>query len=450
MRVLLVSVNRCSVPYPVYPLGLDYVAASIAPGHRATLLDLRVDEPEPALAQAIAEVKPQVVGVSIRNIDNTDVSNRLHFVEEARSAVEAIRQATDAVVVLGGAGFTLFPAELMARIGADYGIVGEGERLAPLLDALESGQDGRSLPGVVVNDEAHAVRWPEPWRGAFDRVLPSAEGVAGDYIRTGGMLNLQTKRGCPHRCIYCTYPLIEGTRIRRFEPREVARTARALQDAGARYLYITDSVFNADIEHNLAVADALISAGVSVPWGAFFAPVAVPDDYYPRLVEAGLSHVEFGTESLSPPVLRAYRKAFTVDGVLEAHRAACAAGAYVAHYFVLGGPGETPETVAETLDRVESLSKSVFFFFCGMRIYPNTPLAAYAYKQGQLDPDRSLLEPVYYHAPGLTPEALVATVRERAKGRRGWIVGSGGPQTARLIARRYARGYSGPLWENLI
>ena len=150
-------------------------------------------------------------------------------------------------------------------------------------------------------------------------------------------------------------------------------------------------------------------------------------------------------ESLSDAVLQAYRKPFRVGQVFEAHAAAMAAGLYVAHYILLGGPGETPSTMVETLERLERLDKCALFFFCGMRS-SQTDLYEIHVKtgsQGHLAMfwNRSL--PV---AQDLRPRAL-DRVQERAGGRLNWIIGDGGEQTAGIISKMHARGYSGPLWE---
>jgi radical SAM superfamily enzyme YgiQ (UPF0313 family) len=447
MKVLLVSTNRLTVPFAVYPLGLDHVAGAIADRHQVQLLDLGADRRPDALPNALRELRPDVVGISMRNVDNTDVAMPVAFLDDVRAAVDAVRRNSSARIVLGGSGFGIFPAEILAAVDADCGIVGEGERLGLLLDAWKRGADIAQVPGVVVRD-GPVVR-PEPWDGPRPRALPPAGATVEHYLRGGGMLNLQTKRGCPHACTYCTYPLLEGHRLRPFPPPEVARTARALQDAGARFLFFADSTFNVDPEHNLAVAEAMRGAGVTVPWSAFFAPSAPPPDYYRRLAACGLTHVEFGTESLSAPMLAAYGKWFTPDDVRAAHDAALAAGLHVAHYFLLGGPGETDSTLAETLEGADRLPRCVRFFFASVRIYPGTPLHALAVGQGAIPADRSLLEPCFYRGTLAAVEILRRT-RERARGRLDWIVGSADERLTKLATRLYARGATGPLWERLI
>jgi radical SAM superfamily enzyme YgiQ (UPF0313 family) len=264
------------------------------------------------------------------------------------------------------------------------------------------------------------------------------------------MLNLQTKRGCPFQCIYCTYPHIEGRRLRLMDPASVADTAKALEDAGAKYFFIVDSAFNADIAHSLAVAEQFRNKGVSIPWGAFLAPLQMPGTYFDTLERAGLTHVEFGTESLSDRVLQAYGKPFRRQWVLEAHGQAKDAGLHIAHYFLLGGPEETSETLETTLSHIDKLKKSVLFLFCGMRIYPRTPLYDRALEEGRIGPEQNLLKPVFYASSAIGRDTIIARVKQKAEGRVNWVVGSGGDEAGALVERMYRKGYTGPLWEFLI
>jgi len=449
MKILLISANTLKVPYPVYPIGLDHVAASIHGRHRVRIEDLNVLEDIGGLADSIREFEPDLIGISLRNIDNTDTTDPVGFIGGYRTVMETVRQVSTAPVVLGGSGFTLFPRRVLAELGADFGIVGEGERLNLLIDALESGQDPNGLPGLILPD-AEEIPFPAPWTGER-KLRPGYQAThLSWYLKHSAMLNLQTKRGCPFRCIYCTYPLIEGRTLRLVAPSDAAATALALESSGARYLYITDSSFNADINHSLEVARAFKKAGLTIPWGAFFTPLTLPDGYFETLAEAGLKHVEFGTDSLSDAVLRFYGKPFTVDQVSAAHEAALAAGRHVAHYFLLGGPGETLQTLEETLANIDKLRRTVLFLFCGMRIYPHTALFHQCAEKGHLGAETDLLEPVFYHGGDIDDNAIQQRVIEKAAGRVNWVIGAGGEATAATLDRMYEKGFSGPLWEYLI
>lgn len=449
MRILLISANTLRVPYPVYPIGLDHVAASIHHRHQVRVDDLNVLGGPDRLLDSIRQFEPELIGISLRNIDNTDTTDPVGFIGGYRAVVATVRQASKAPVVLGGSGFTLFPQRVLAELGADYGIAGEGERLNGLIDALEADQDPTELPGVITPD-AQEIRLPSPWTGKRHPRPGYPATHLSWYLKHGAMLNLQTKRGCPFRCIYCTYPLIEGHNLRLVAPTDAAQTALALEADGARYLYITDSSFNADIDHSLEVARAFRQAGLTIPWGAFFTPMTLPEGYFESLAEAGLKHVEFGTDSLSDAVLRSYGKPFRVEQVLAAHEAALAAGRHVAHYFLLGGPGETMQTLEETLTHIDTLRKTVLFLFCGMRVYPHTALFHQCAQQGQLEMESDLLEPVFYRDGTIDDDAIQRRVAEKAAGRVNWVIGAGGEATAATLDRMYAKGFSGPLWEYLI
>ena len=447
MKILLISANTVTEPYPVYPLALDYVAGAIADNHEVRIADIHTHNGE-RLADEIRQFSPDIIGISLRNVDTTDTTNPKGFIGSYRTLTETIQKHSDAVIILGGSGLTIFPNEMMKALDADYGIMGEGERITRLIDAIENHQDVSGIPGIITRDASSPM--PTPWEKNIVRKFNQKADYLAYYLQNGGMLNLQTKRGCHFNCIYCTYPHIEGRQLRLVDPAAVAETARRLESAGAKYLYMTDAVFNSDSVHNIAVARALKKAGVTIPWGAFFAPLNPPADYYKILADSGLTHVEFGTESLSDRVLRSYQKPFKVSHVMAAHRAAVDAGLYVAHYLLLGGPAENRESLDKTLQNIDKLDRTVIILFCGVRIYPYTPLYRIAVKEGQISDADSLLEPVFYRAAGIGPDEIIGRVAKLAQSRPNWVVGAGNPNTAKGISKLYQHGYTGPLWERLI
>jgi radical SAM superfamily enzyme YgiQ (UPF0313 family) len=448
MRVLLLSANTFLEPHPVYPLGLDYVARAVEDAHEVRILDANLLAGDRALEDELRAFRPEVVGISLRNVDNASPMATQSFLAHARRMVDTVRVAGEPVVVLGGSGFSLFPSLLLEELGADYGIVGEGERLADLLRSLQKGEAHAALPGVMAR--GRALERPEPLPGPPVRLDPAGSPHTAFYLKNGGILNFQTKRGCPFRCIYCTYPLLEGNRMRLFDPDETGRTARGLEQAGARFLYVTDSVFNAHEEHSLAVAESLKRAGVTIPWGGFFSPGISSPNYFSRLAECGCTHVEFGTESLSREMLCTYEKPFRTEDVMLAHARALKAGLFVSHYFLLGGPGETGQTVAETLERIEDLPRSVFFFFCGIRVHPGTRVHTVALQEGSIGPQDTLLAPVFYTPRGISLAGINEQLDAAARGRSNWITPRASERIARITRRLYALGHKGVLWERMI
>ena len=446
MNVLLISPNTLIVPYPVYPIGLDYVAGSLGERHQVQIADLNVlDRDE--LALIITTFQPDIIGLSIRNIDNTEAGNPLFFIDEHKKLVGWLREKCKAPIVGGGAGFTILPHDIFDALGLDYGIIGEGERFKELIDALDGKLSLSNISGLIIASQKSTPT--APWTGRIQRQKAQND-HSQFYLEHGGMLNLQTKRGCSFRCIYCPYPHIEGRKHRLVDPDDVAEMALNLQKKGAKYIFITDSAFNSEVSHSLKVAEAFKTHGLSIPWGGFFAPIKLPANYFSTMKDCGLKHVEFGTESLSATMLKNYRKPFSPSDVIAAHNQAVEAGLHTAHYFLLGGPGETEKTVEETLSNIEELKKTVFFFFTGIRIYPHTGLYNIAMKEGKISDTTNLLKPFYYESDAISHDMIEKQVITRADQRINWIVGSGGDEAAITVSKMHKRGYSGPLWEFLI
>jgi hypothetical protein len=152
MRLLIVSANRIRQPVTVFPFGACLVAeAAERAGHQVRLLDLMFEKrPAGALARAVADWRPEVVGLSIRNIDTNDAHNPIVLADEAAELAQTIRRHSCATLVLGGAALGVMPGQLLRRTGAQWAVVSDGDVVFPqLLDALSQGHDPRGIPGVL-------------------------------------------------------------------------------------------------------------------------------------------------------------------------------------------------------------------------------------------------------------------------------------------------------------
>ncbi|MEK7304222.1 MAG: cobalamin-dependent protein, partial [Pseudomonadota bacterium] len=259
MRVLLVYSNRTRDLILAPPIGLSYVAsATHRAGHTVRFLDLlTVPDPDAALDTVLHEFAPDVVGISVRNIDNV-VCQRLqsHLGELARF-ISTIRRATGGRVpiVLGGPAISILGSAVLAHVDADYAVRGEGEITFPaLLAALAAGRNPGSIPGVCARDAGRA-------HDSLPTRLPTfgASGMQDwidwkKYARHGGTFAIQTKRGCPMSCSYCSYPDIEGQKLRRRDPVDVVDEIEAVQRTLApRAFEFVDSTFNLPESHALAI-----------------------------------------------------------------------------------------------------------------------------------------------------------------------------------------------------
>ena len=118
MRVLLISPNTLTVPYPVYPIGLDYVASSIPAHHAVRIADCNVLSRE-ALGELLSEYQPEVIGISCRNIDNTEAGDPLCFINVYKELVSWLRSRTQAILVCGGSGFNIMPEKILPYFDVD-------------------------------------------------------------------------------------------------------------------------------------------------------------------------------------------------------------------------------------------------------------------------------------------------------------------------------------------
>ena len=443
-RVLLFSPNHCESPYQVYPLGMAVVAAAaVKAGHTVLQHDYLAAGRDPqALGRAVDSFGPDVIGMSLRNIDDVDsyAGDDSWFLPHYREMIDLCRSHSAAPVVVGGPGFSIMPEEIMRYIGADYGVVGEGEEAFPhILNLLAQGK----APPLLTYGAA-------PGLDGRQMLSPLLDGdVVRYYNASCGLANLQSKRGCPFRCVYCTYPFIEGRRLRHRDPLQVVDDVRRMvRDHGVEHIFFTDSVFNDAGGAYLTLAEELLRADTGIRWSAFFRPAGIGLEQLRLLRRAGLEMVEAGTDACSDQTLEAMGKGFTFADVAAFNTACAQFEVPVAHFVIFGGPGETLDTVRQGLENLENLKRCVVFPFFGIRILPGTPLRDIALAQGVLDPHEDLLRPHYYYSPDVEVEAMRSMLEASFQGRRDRLFPPGQATELMQVMRRF--GYKGLLWDRLL
>ena len=449
-KVLLISNNGCRTPDLVFPLGLACLSAALRRAGHHTLWADRLAGVEP-LETVLARYQPDVVGISVRNIDDVIISKRETFFDNLPALGETVRQTSKCPVVIGGSGFSIFPRQLLELSGADYGICGEGEAgFVALLAALNNGRHFAGVPGLAYRENGKIILRP-PDGGPVGEVLEESDRPAGIreyYLRNSGTLNLQTQRGCACGCCYCTYPVIEGKHFRRRAAAVVADEFAQLQRLGARYVSVVDSVFNSSNQHVAEICEAMLRRNVKMSWGCFLRPRGLTPELMKLMKRAGLTHIEFGSDSFCDEVLAAYQKGLTFDDILQSSVLAGGENIDFCHFVISGGPGETGETLQHGFEASRQIKKAVILAMVGMRIYPGTRLQQQALAEGRIGQETDLLAPAYYLAPGLTMEGVSARLKEFARQSPNWIQGDRSPAYASLIGRLRQKGAVGPLWSH--
>jgi len=441
-KVLLINANPAIFPFPVYPIGLGYLAAACsAAGHEAVQFDLQI-EGLANMETKIRQSNADLIGLSIRNIDNVDKSNYSSYVNYYCDIIKNLRSLSEKPIVLGGSGFSLFSKTLMYRTGVDYGIVGEGEQqLVMLLDAL----DENCMPqrGRLFKKNTHL-----PFEKNHSPLR--CQQMVEYYLKFGGILNVQSKRGCPYKCSYCTYPLLEGSNFRRRDLNDVIDECKeVVSHYGADYIYFTDSVFNDSEGFYLEIAEQFVKQELNCKWTGFFRPNSGWRKKDVRLLKrSGLDSVEWGTDCSSDSTLLGLRKGFDWAAVEETNNVFANEGIANGHYIIFGGPGETQDTIIEGLKNLSQLKHSVVFAFLGIRIIPGTRIYQKALEEGIVTTEWDALEEKFYLSPKINYENVDSLIKKSFNGdiRRKY------PPTGdeKLIARLHRRGLKGPLWDLIL
>jgi anaerobic magnesium-protoporphyrin IX monomethyl ester cyclase len=424
--VLLVSTNRERAPQPVVPNGVACVASALRhAGHEVSVLDLCfVRHAERAARDAARRFNPDVIGVSVRNIDNSDLIALRHYTPEAAAVTRALREAApQAAVIAGGAAFGVAPAALTDALDGDWAVAGDGERASvALLEALSEGRDPGEIPGLVRRDASRTRLIPPGGEGSL-ATLPDMrlqDWIDIDaYQRHGATVPIQTKRGCVFRCVYCTYLNVEGWGYRLRDPQSVAdEIASLVRERGVRRFEFVDSTFNSPPRHAIAVCESIIQRRLRVHLDTTnFTPASATSELLAAMRRAGFRWLGITAESASDDVLARLEKGFDAARVRDVARRVERAGMRVLWIFLVGGPGETPETLGETLRFADwRLSRGdAVYLTVGLRIYPGTTLQRIAADEGVVDAEDALLTPTFYFSPALDRRFATARLREFAR-----------------------------------
>ncbi|SLM32814.1 conserved hypothetical protein [Desulfamplus magnetovallimortis] len=442
MKIVLVDSNVAISPYLVYPLGMSMVArALVNAGYEVVQYDfLQNDQSLSRLRECVQNEKPDAVGISMRNIDNVNLMNEQEYIGVVKSIVKEIKAVTDAKIILGGTAFSLLPDTLLEHLGADYGIVGEGEELMiKLVGSLEQGEE---IPEPVLIAESSMTS--SQIQGAlYD------SNIMAYYLENGSLANVQTKRGCPHKCIYCSYPALEGSRIRPRDEKDTVDDMEILvKKHGARMIFFTDSIFNDGEGHYIDLLNEMERRGFSVPWTAYIKPEILEQSIIDLMIRTGVRGVELGSDGATDTTLKALGKSFLFKDIVACNQLFADNGIATANFFMFGAPGETPETADEGIKNIISLENTVSFMFIGIRILPGTSLKHMAVKQGILTGQENLLSPVYYISPDVDKKWLEETMEKAFKPHRHCVF----PPDSydRSVKFLHKLGHKGLMWDMLL
>ena len=411
MRVLFISANTEKINMPTLPLGLACVAtATRKSGHDVAMVDLMTEEDtRSVLRGAIEGFRPDMIGISVRNIDDQNMENPRFLLDPVKEVVAGCRSLSKATIVLGGAGYSIFPDSALSFLGADMGIQGEGEMVFPgLIERMERGASLSGLAGLYLPGQG--LRGKRTFAKNLDTLpFPDTELWPLPSPKENLWMPVQTRRGCPLSCSYCSTGTIEGRVIRKHSPEAIVQWISGRRKAGVHQFYFVDNTFNLPPSHAKEICRKLIDHGLNIRWWSILYPKHVDKELVGLMARAGCEQVSMGFESGSERILKNMNKRFAPKEVRQISELLSEHGIRRMGFLLFGSPGETRESVEESLVFADSLKLDTLKITVGVRIYPHTSLARKAIDDGVISPRDDLLFPRFYLAKGLEgwlPETL--------------------------------------------
>jgi anaerobic magnesium-protoporphyrin IX monomethyl ester cyclase len=361
--------------YPQPPLGLALIAAELEKaGYLVTLLDAN------ALGLKPEEIPGMLAGAGV--IGLTAMTPTITTALKTAALIKQVNPA--AKIIIGGAHATMLPRETMAS-SPDIDIIVRGEGDESIIEVMKALEENRSLEnisgisfragGTVIQTadrlnyvDMDSLPFPAyhllPWK----RYRPHPpHGMSMPFAA------VVTSRGCPYRCAYCSKPVF-GSKFRAQSPARVVDELAYLKDRfGVKEVAFYDDSFTVDKKRVHAIADRIISSGLKINWTCETRVNLVDKELLHHMEMAGCYAVAYGIESASPEIIKTLHKDTTIEQVEAAVRASRESGLQVIGYFMLGSPGDTPDTIQQTIDFAKKL-KVDFAQFSVTTPFPGTEL----------------------------------------------------------------------------
>lgn len=387
MNILLINANRFKQPWPVIPFGLSCVAAALEEKeHAIKILDLCFSKNcSRDLKVCIESFHPEMIGVSIRNIDNAAGYNTDFFLlSTKKDIIDPLKDLFDGPIVIGGPSVGINGAEMLAYLGLNYAIRGDGENaVVQFAHRIEKGEPLEGLKGLVIRKKGEIIQDNPPFLVKDLNRLPYVN--PGKYIdlsvyrKYGSPLQIQTKRGCALQCSYCTYNRIEGLKYRLRDPEIVAdQIERLVRETGIRHIEFTDSTFNIPLNHCKKMLRALKNKNLKLKLRTMgLNPGAVDEELVELMRQNGFRDVDLGVEAGCDAMLKSLGKNYSKQDVINAGRLLQEKGIPVTWYLLVGAPGETEQTLKETYATVNQAASKwdLINIGVGLRVYNGSPIA---------------------------------------------------------------------------
>ena len=398
--------------YRLPSLGIGYLAAVLEKkGVGVSLIDRTISKREVSfLANEIVAKRPRIAGFYCISETYKTVLESIKIIKDKDPSI---------ITVIGGPHIYGMPEESMADSAIDYAFRGEAEdEIFNFLNVLASGSGFENVQGLVYRGDGRVMMnplalvkdldsLPFPARHLYPPLRMYRPSVlAYKRLPATGIL---TSRGCAHRCIFCHSG--KGDFKLRFHSAEYVLDEITLlkKDFGIRELIIFDDTFLIDKERACRICEGMIERHLDMTWSCNARVNNLDKDLLVLLKKAGCWLVQLGIESGNQKVLDGIKKGITLEAAQKACRLVYKAGIQVKAYFILGHPGETVETLNDTIGfmkRIPAHYASINF----MTPFPGTQLWEDVQKYGHFDKQK--LETINYLSdrPTFVPYGLTEKI----------------------------------------
>lgn len=437
-KILLISVNREKFPDPVFPLGAAYISGALSNADlNHNVLDLCfADNPFEKLEDTDLATY-DIILLSVRNIDDVAFPVSTAYSDYYLKIISYIRKTTKSILIMGGSGPSVLPEDCYKTFLPDYLIQGEGEKtIVNLIQKIMRGIP--PVKGIIKCDMVDLENNIIADRSKFDMQR---------YLNDGGCINIQTRRGCPFKCNYCTYPISEGKDIRYRSIDSIISELTSLKKQGVDHYFFVDNVFNYPEDYAMDIAQSIIDSKLNIRFSAYLKPYSKNSQFYELMRKAGMKFLDFGTDACSDIMLKNWRKHFTVEDIRYAHQLAADSGIKISHSLILGGPGETMDTMKETVNNIIELSPQLVICMLGVRVYKGTELYQNMIKMGEMNESDGGIKPFFFLSEHIEDE-IIDFANGIAEKYSYWIIpGLKKNYQQNYIRRQRKKGKRGQIWE---
>jgi len=400
-RLLLVQAPLGRRESPIYPLGLALLAAVAPKEYSVRSVDPnQIGESESL--KILDDFRPHVIGISLRNIDSQMRRDLFYYYIHLKKFIKRVKEiAPDAVLILGGSGFSLFPRKIMIdNPWVDFGVYLEAEEsFNEILSVLSHSKNPREVRGIFYRKD-NQVHFSGKRACPDIKTIPIPRYDTLDprpYVQYGG-IGVQTKRGCPLSCIYCTYPHLNGTCYRLRPLHLVMEELEILvEEYGVRKITFVDGVVNLPMNRTYELLDMMKMKNWNLIWHGWFTEKNFTKDFALLCKETGCREFSFSPDGFSKATLNALGKTISHNDILNVVRIAKDVhGIRIAFNFFWNPPEQDIRTFFKMLGfalycKLKLREKSGGIIFGNMRIEPNTPLWKRAVDEGVIDSEFDLL-----------------------------------------------------------